>query len=175
LSLGLARLWRLAPQMRAIGLSATVAEPESLARFLCRKLAAEGEAADIVTAGVQRRRSSRCSTPANGLPWAGHTARHALNEVYDLIKTQQDHRWFSSTPAARPRCCFRPVADERRWPCDRAASRLARCGAAPQGRGRHGQGKLRGVVCTSSLDLGVDWGDVDLVINIGAPKGRLTV
>jgi ATP-dependent helicase Lhr and Lhr-like helicase len=33
------------------------------------------------------------------------------------------------------------------------------------------QGKLRGVVCTSSLDLGVDWGDVDLVINIGAPKG----
>ena len=32
-------------------------------------------------------------------------------------------------------------------------------------------GKLRGVVCTSSLDLGVDWGDVDLVINVGAPKG----
>src|SRR5438128_4450967 len=34
LSLGLARLWRLAPEMRSIGLSATVAEPESLARFL---------------------------------------------------------------------------------------------------------------------------------------------
>src|SRR5260370_40660284 len=33
------------------------------------------------------------------------------------------------------------------------------------------KGKLRGVVCTSSLDLGVDWGDVDLVTNIGAPKG----
>ncbi|MET0907504.1 MAG: helicase-related protein, partial [Tardiphaga sp.] len=32
-------------------------------------------------------------------------------------------------------------------------------------------GKLRGVVCTSSLDLGVDWGDVDLVVNVGAPKG----
>jgi ATP-dependent Lhr-like helicase len=32
-------------------------------------------------------------------------------------------------------------------------------------------GKLRAVVCTSSLDLGVDWGDIDLVINIGAPKG----
>ncbi len=32
-------------------------------------------------------------------------------------------------------------------------------------------GRLRGVVCTSSLDLGVDWGDVDLVVNIGAPKG----
>ena len=33
------------------------------------------------------------------------------------------------------------------------------------------EGKLRAVVCTSSLDLGVDWGDVDLVINVGAPKG----
>ena len=33
------------------------------------------------------------------------------------------------------------------------------------------EGSLRAVVCTSSLDLGVDWGDVDLVINVGAPKG----
>ena len=32
-------------------------------------------------------------------------------------------------------------------------------------------GKLRAVVSTSSLDLGVDWGDIDLVINVGAPKG----
>ena len=34
-------------------------------------------------------------------------------------------------------------------------------------------GRLRAVVCTSSLDLGVDWGDIDLVINVGAPKGAL--
>src|SRR5262245_66508261 len=32
-------------------------------------------------------------------------------------------------------------------------------------------GHLRAVVCTSSLDLGIDWGDIDLVINVGAPKG----
>ncbi len=32
-------------------------------------------------------------------------------------------------------------------------------------------GRLRAVVCTSTLDLGVDWGDVDLVVNVGAPKG----
>ena len=32
-------------------------------------------------------------------------------------------------------------------------------------------GRLRALVCTASLDLGVDWGDVDLVIQMGAPKG----
>src|SRR5690606_26920920 len=32
-------------------------------------------------------------------------------------------------------------------------------------------GTLRAIVCTSSLDLGIDWGDVDLVVNVGAPKG----
>ena len=32
-------------------------------------------------------------------------------------------------------------------------------------------GRLRAVVATSSLDLGIDWGDVDLVVNVGAPKG----
>jgi ATP-dependent Lhr-like helicase len=31
--------------------------------------------------------------------------------------------------------------------------------------------RLRAVVCTSSLDLGIDWGDIDLVVNVGAPKG----
>src|SRR6202043_996624 len=51
LSLGLARLWRLAPQLRAIGLSATVAEPESLARFLVPQRGGQSEAADIVIAG----------------------------------------------------------------------------------------------------------------------------
>ncbi len=51
LSLGLARLWRLAPEMRAIGLSATVAEPESLARFLVPQRDGRQEGADIVIAG----------------------------------------------------------------------------------------------------------------------------
>ena len=32
------------------------------------------------------------------------------------------------------------------------------------------EGRLRAVVCTGSLDLGIDWGDVDLVIQVGAPK-----
>ncbi len=59
LSLGLARLWRLAPQMRSIGLSATVAEPESLARFLVPQRDGNSEAADIVIAGGAARAHRR--------------------------------------------------------------------------------------------------------------------
>ncbi|WP_038384485.1 DEAD/DEAH box helicase, partial [Bradyrhizobium elkanii] len=51
LSLGLARLWTIAPQIRAIGLSATVAEPEQLARFLVSQPGGENASADVVTAG----------------------------------------------------------------------------------------------------------------------------
>ncbi len=53
----------------------------------------------------------------------------------------------------------------------RAASWLARQGAPPQGsRPPLPRARIRAVVATSTLDLGIDWGDVDLVINIGAPR-----
>ena len=64
LSLGLARLWRLAPEMRAIGLSATVAEPESLARFLVPQRDGRGKCPPTSSSpAAPRRRWSRCSTP----------------------------------------------------------------------------------------------------------------
>ena len=78
LSLGLARLWRLAPQIRAIGLSATVAEPESLARFLVPQRDGSSEAADIVVAGGAAAPIVEMLDTRERLPWAGHTARHAL-------------------------------------------------------------------------------------------------
>ena len=83
LSLGLARLWRLAPQLRAIGLSATVAEPESLARFLVPQRDGNSEAADIVVAGGAAAPVVEMLDTRERLPWAGHSARHALGEIYD--------------------------------------------------------------------------------------------
>ena len=109
---------------------------------------------------------------ANYLPWAGHSARHALPAIYDLIKRHKTTLVFVNT-RSQAEMIFRElwhINDDNL--ADRAASRLARCRAAPQGRRRDGaSGSLRAVVCTSSLDLGIDWGDIDLVINVGAPKG----
>ena len=97
LSLGLARLWRLAPQIRAIGLSATVAEPESLARFLVPQQGGIGAAADIVVAGGAAAPVVEMLDTSERLPWAGHSARHALPEVYDLIKRNNTTLVFVNT------------------------------------------------------------------------------
>jgi len=171
LSLGLARLWRLAPEIRAIGLSATVAEPEQLARFLVPQRDGREAAADVVTAGGAAAPIVEMLDTEERLPWAGHTARHALNEVYDLIKRNNTTLVFVNT-RSQAEMLFQ---DLWRMNDDGLAIALHH-GSLDVAQRRKVEdamaaGKLRGVVCTSSLDLGVDWGDVDLVINIGAPKG----
>jgi ATP-dependent Lhr-like helicase len=171
LSLGLARLWRLAPQLSAIGLSATVAEPESLARFLVPQRGGMSESADIVIAGGAAAPIVEMLDTRERLPWAGHSARHALNEVYDLIKRNKTTLVFVNT-RSQAEMLFQDL-----WRMNDDGLTIAlHHGSLDVAQRRKVEdamaaGRLRGVVCTSSLDLGVDWGDVDLVINIGAPKG----
>jgi ATP-dependent Lhr-like helicase len=171
LSLGLARLWKLAPAVRSIGLSATVAEPEQLARFLVPQRDGAGEAADIVVAGGAAPPIVEMLDTRERLPWAGHTARHALGEVYDLIRRHRTTLVFVNT-RSQAEMLFQDL-----WRINDDGLAIAlHHGSLDVAQRRKVEdamaaGRLRGVVCTSSLDLGVDWGDVDLVINIGAPKG----
>jgi ATP-dependent helicase Lhr and Lhr-like helicase len=171
LSLGLARLWQLAPDIRAIGLSATVAEPEELARFLVPQRDGKSESADIVVAGGAAAPIVEMLDTRERLPWAGHTARHALGEIYELIKANTTTLVFVNT-RSQAEMLFQDL-----WRMNDDALAIAlHHGSLDVAQRRKVEeamaaGKLRGVVCTSSLDLGVDWGDVDLVINIGAPKG----
>jgi ATP-dependent Lhr-like helicase len=171
LSLGLARLFALTPRLTTVGLSATVAEPEDLARFLVPQRHGETARADIVVAqaGAQPL-VSMLDTEAH-LPWAGHSARHALGEIYHLIKRHKTTLVFVNT-RSQAEFLFQElwgVNDDNlaialhHGSLDVAQRRKVEDAMAA--------GKLRAVVCTSSLDLGVDWGDVDLVVNVGAPKG----
>ncbi|WP_027575146.1 ligase-associated DNA damage response DEXH box helicase [Bradyrhizobium sp. WSM1743] len=171
LSLGLARLWRLAPQMRAIGLSATVAEPDQLARFLVPQPDGREAAADIVVAGGAAPPVVEMLDTREQLPWAGHSARHALPEIYELIKANKTTLVFVNT-RSQAEMLFQNL-----WSMNDDGLAIAlHHGSLDVAQRRKVEdamsaGRLRGVVCTSSLDLGVDWGDVDLVVNIGAPKG----
>ncbi|MEZ5821812.1 MAG: ligase-associated DNA damage response DEXH box helicase [Xanthobacteraceae bacterium] len=171
LSLGMARLWRIAPELRAIGLSATVAEPEQLARFLMPQHDGRPASADIVVAGGAAAPIVEMLDTRERLPWAGHTARHALGEMYELIKRNKTTLVFVNT-RSQAEMLFQ---DFWRMNDDGLAIALHH-GSLDVAQRRKVEdamaaGRLRGVVCTSSLDLGIDWGDIDLVINVGAPKG----
>jgi ATP-dependent helicase Lhr and Lhr-like helicase len=85
LSLGLARLFTIAPQLATVGLSATVAEPDDLRRYLVPQTGGD-QRADLVVAEPGAAPNITMLDSAEHLPWAGHSARHALKEIYDLIK-----------------------------------------------------------------------------------------
>jgi ATP-dependent helicase Lhr and Lhr-like helicase len=173
LSLGLARLFRLAPSLTSVGLSATVAEPKDLARFMVpqRDDAVRETGADLVVAAAGAPPHVTMLDTRERLPWAGHSARHALDEIYRLIQAQRTTLVFVNT-RSQAESIFQQlwhINDDNlaialhHGSLDVAQRRKVEAAMA--------DGRLRAVVCTSSLDLGVDWGDVDLVINVGAPKG----
>jgi ATP-dependent Lhr-like helicase len=171
LSLGLARLFVLAPQLTTIGLSATVAHPDELCRFLVPQPLSGEARADLVVAQAGAQPIVTMLDTEEHLPWAGHSARHALGEIYAHIKTHKTTLVFVNT-RSQAEFLFQEL-----WRAndDNLAIALHHGSLDVAQRRRvedaMAAGKLRAVVCTSSLDLGVDWGDVDLVINVGAPKG----
>jgi ATP-dependent Lhr-like helicase len=168
LALGLARLARLAPRARRVGLSATIADPPALARWLS---AGQPRQPRIVRGEAGTAAEITILVPAARIPWSGHMAVHALPEVYLALKSARSAIVFVNT-RAQAEICFREL-----WKLndDNLAIALHHGSLAPEQRRKveaaMAAGKLRAVVATSSLDLGIDWGDVDLVVQIGSPKG----
>jgi len=177
LALALARITRFAPRCLRIGLSATVAHPEPLRRYLLPQVQGAPPAmANLVMgeAGVPPEVTVLASQAH--IPWSGHSARHAYAEVYDVIRRNHTCLVFVNT-RSQAETVFQELwrLNEDNLPIALHHGSLA----VEQRRkveNAMAAGALRAVVCTSTLDLGVDWGKVDLVVQIGAPKGasRLT-
>ena len=105
------------------------------------------------------------------VPWAGHTGVHAIPEVYEAIKRAGMSLIFVNT-RWQSEFVFQQLwaINEDDLPIALHHGSLA----AEQRRkveAAMARGDLKAVVCTSTLDLGIDWGDVDLVIQLAAPKG----
>ena len=168
LALGLARLGALAPSARRAGLSATVADSGVLAEWIGGGLAIAPDRI-VGRSGVPPIVS--ILTPGAKMPWSGHMALHAMPEVYAAIKSAGTSIVFVNT-RVQAELVFRAL-----WRLneDKLAIALHHGSLAPEQRrkveGAMAAGRLKAVVATSSLDLGVDWGAVDLVLQIGAPKG----
>jgi ATP-dependent Lhr-like helicase len=164
LMLGLARLQTLAPGLRRVGLSATVEDPPALARFLaptgCQILVADpGPAPDI-----------QMLHTAKAPPWAGNGAHYAIPAILAQVAQHKTSLIFHNT-RAQAELFFHALwlENSNNLPIGIHHGSLAR-EQRTRVEAAMVAGNLRAVVCTGSLDLGIDWGDVDLVIQVGAPK-----
>ena len=163
LALCLARLGTLSPNLRRVGLSATVEDPPALARFLgpgTRVLLADpGPEPDITLLET--------GTPP---PWATQGARYAAPAVMELIRAAKTTLVFINT-RAQAELFFQALWAENAesLPIGLHHGSLSR-EARARVEAAMAEGALRAIVATGSLDLGIDWGDVDLVIQVGAPK-----
>jgi ATP-dependent Lhr-like helicase len=166
LMLALSRLQALRPDLRRVGLSATVEDPGAIARFMahhpdpCRVVQADpGPDPDIGMLETDE-----------APPWAGGGAAYAIPAVMEKIRQHRTTLIFHNT-RAQAEIFFHNLwlANDDALPIGIHHGSLDRV-QRERVEGAMVRGDLRAIVCTGSLDLGIDWGDVDLVIQIGAPK-----
>lgn len=171
LALGLAQLRRLAPGLRLTGLSATVENPDRLRRYLVPQDGTDDALSHIVLGEGGTAPDVGILSSKERIPWSGHSARHAVDEVYDAICANKLVLIFVNT-RSQAEFVFQSLwhLNEQTLPIALHHGSLATA-QRRKVEAAMARGELRAVVCTSTLDLGIDWGDVDLVINIGAPKG----
>ena len=172
-SLGLARLQTLAPDHRRIGLSATVADVNALRAWIEPQSDDEGadELAALVEGGGGATPEIAILDTDQRIPWAGHSARHSIGDIYWAIERARMALVFVNT-RSQAETIFQQL-----WMVNEAGLPIALHHGSLDATQRRkveaamAAGTLRAVVSTSTLDLGIDWGEVDLVINVGAPKG----
>ncbi|MFS4437396.1 ligase-associated DNA damage response DEXH box helicase [Paracoccaceae bacterium GXU_MW_L88] len=162
LMLGLARLRTLAPDLIVTGLSATVENPPALADFMGGAkihLADPGPPPDIAMLDTR-----------DPPPWAGAGGHYAAQDVLDAIRAAKMTLVFINT-RAQAELFYQALwaINDENLPIGLHHGSLSR-DVREKVEQAMASGDLRAVVCTGSLDLGIDWGDVDLVIQIGAPK-----
>jgi ATP-dependent helicase Lhr and Lhr-like helicase len=163
LALGVSRLGTLAPKARRVGLSATVAYPDAIQAYTgaTRRIeVADGTPPEL-----------RMILPEGRLSWSGHMGLEAAAQVMEHIKNAGMTIVFVNT-RAQAELMFQAL-----WRLNDATLPIALHHGSLEVEQRRkveaamASGSLRAVVATSSLDLGIDWGGVDQVIQIGAPKG----
>ena len=169
LSLCMARLQRIAPAVRRVALSATVADADGYRAWL----APDG---DIDTVALVRGEPGAdpdiaILLPEGRVPWMGHSGRYAAEQVMAEIETHRTTIVFCNTRSLAE-LIFQDLwkVNAMNLPIGVHHGSLA-LEARRKVEGAMADGRLRALVATASLDLGVDWGDVDCVIQMGAPKG----
>lgn len=169
--LGLARLRRWNPGLRIWGLSATLGNlPDALNALL----GAQHQNGSLVRGLMPKSISINAIIPTTmeRFPWAGHLGLRLLPEVIAAIADSRSCLVFTNT-RAQTEIWYQAILDERPEWAGLIALHHGSLGREVREWVENGlrDGRLRCVVCTSSLDLGVDFSPVERVIQIGSPKG----
>ncbi len=170
LQLCLARLKKQSPALRVWGLSATLANlPEAMTTLIGTR--AEGK---LIQGVVPKSVVVNSLLPDNSrkFKWSGHLGVELVSEVSAVIAKSNSTLVFTNT-RSQAELWFQALQQHNPQWVDQLAlhhgSLDQKLRAQIESRLRTGD--IRCVVCTSSLDLGVDFSPVDQVIQIGSPKG----
>ena len=170
LALALARLQAFSPQMQRVALSATVADADAFRAWLApwgdinAVRLVEGEPGAPAELTILLPQGER-------VPWGGHAAAWAVPQLYERIREHRTTLIFTNTRFLAE-YIFQLLWDvnEDKLPIGIHHGSLSK-EARRKVEGAMARGELRALACTASLDLGVDWSDIDLVVKMGAPKG----
>ncbi|WP_336979326.1 ligase-associated DNA damage response DEXH box helicase [Altererythrobacter fulvus] len=170
LALCLARLQAIAPQMQRVALSATLADPDAFKGWLAPW--GDLDSVELVQGEKGAPPEVEILLPEEErVPWGGHAAIWAVPQLIDIIARNRTTLVFTNTRFLAE-FIFQKLweANDANLPIGIHHGSLSK-EARRKVEGAMARGDLRALVCTASLDLGVDWGDVDCVIQMGAPKG----
>jgi ATP-dependent helicase Lhr and Lhr-like helicase len=169
LSLSLARLQRLSPQVQRVGLSATISDPDAYRAWLAPY--GDIDAVRLVEGEAAADPDLQILLPEGRVPWSGHSGQYAVPQLIEEIGKNRTTLIFCNTRFLAE-FIFQRLwdANDPKYPIGIHHGSLS-VEARRKVEGAMAAGELRALVCTASLDLGVDWGDVDCVIQMGAPKG----
>ena len=165
LSLNLERITSLSPDAVRIGLSATINNPQRALDWITRDKGSLVEVSEGVRPEIEILEAS------SRIPWSGHSAKHVIENIYENISSAGMSIIFVNT-RAQAEFVFQEL-----WQVNYKHRRIALHHGSLERELRRkveasmAAGKLDCVVATSSLDLGLDWAEIDLVVQIGAPKG----
>lgn len=172
--LGLSRLKTVAPKMRIWGISATIGNIQQAMEVL---LGPDSEAlknSTLIRAHINKKINVLSIIPEkmDAYPWRGHMGLHLVDEVAKIIKQSRTTLIFTNVRAQCELWYQRLLEKYPEFAGDMAMhhgsiSRETRQWVEQAIRDE----QLRAVVCTSSLDLGVDFAPVETVVQIGGPKG----
>ncbi|HCZ36030.1 MAG TPA: ligase-associated DNA damage response DEXH box helicase, partial [Cytophagales bacterium] len=173
MELALSRLKTISPHLRIWGISATIGNMEQSMQILLGNFFTE-QKIKVVKANISKQVEIVSIFPdeVERMPWSGHLGIQLLDKVIPIVKQSNSTLIFTNTRSFAE-IWYQKMLD--------AAPELSGVIAMHHGsiskelrdwvEDQLHAGKLKAVVCTSSLDLGVDFRPVEMVIQVGSPKG----